>query len=1141
MKKVNLILLGILISAMSFSQTWLKSRVLGTSATDAKQIYFISQDTGWCVSSGTMTTDGGKTWTSTGLFGSEINFRDKNNGFIIGNAYIHITTDRGLTWKNLSIDINQIAYLDASNLIVVDKNNRLKKTTDLSNASSWNYLTNDISVTSAFFTSAQNGFYINQIFINKVNITKCPCDLGTPPTCTNGSPTNITLYSYNLLLYKTNNGGQSFDLNTSIFRNQYSAWTKFLNTTLSNINILIQNFEAQPFCSNIGSCPCDKYDLLYSSVDGGTTWNSDYKGNNYKRCSIGDTLIWESSYFTCPQIYYSGSMCPDNRVNLIFPDICSPAHLKNCYTVQTQALAPTQYGGYGFNIMKYPAAMFGSSYGLYGWNKDSIYYYNLFSYKQIEFYSNVTSNTDNPNNYVTPGQKVRFKIAIKNEDTNDYLTLSGTLKSLSPYATVTDGSGTYNNVLKGQTAYNSDEFEVQLSSSISADTEIDLDLVLSDQINKLYPNTIRVKIPIILNPFQVTAVNIDDDNIPDSKGNNNKTIEPDETIELIPSVKKTASYDLTGIKGTLSSTVSTTTVWNNKSGASGTVYNTFNYNLVGSVYQPANDYVFDNKTAANTTINFDLLFQANFKYMSTTSWQYNGTTGILLKWAPANFSMLNGTAQIPSLVLTAPLSGSYIYGQSCNITWTQSQLTNIKLEYSIDNGTTWSSIIASTPASGGSYNWTIPNLGCAASNICIIRASDLSSYNLKSTTNITVTKQNSFFTLNFGTLTSGSSLIGGNVGSITWTTNASTLGIPVDFNLKVEYSSDNKTTWQSITNSTLASNKIYSWTLPVQTCKPNTYYIKLSSTTEQCIYSESGGYSINPIVTDNTTLQITQPTGATAYKPQDVLSITWTQTNVSNVNIEYSSDNGTTWNSIVSNTSASTGKYDWTIPATFTPSSNCKIRITNPTNTCTQAAISNIFAINAIVKTLSLSYPVGGEQFKIGDAVVIRWNQQNVTTVKLEYSSDNGTTWKLISDNITASAGLYSWTIPALKTNTFSCLVRISDSTNPTLTSKSNSSFTVTQTSGISETEINNAKLFQNEPNPFANSTIIKYYLPENTKNAVLTITTASGINIKTINLICCGLNQLQINSNELKAGIYFYSLVIDGKLIETKQMVITE
>jgi hypothetical protein len=65
---------------------------------------------------------------------------------------------------------------------------------------------------------------------------------------------------------------------------------------------------------------------------------------------------------------------------------------------------------------------------------------------------------------------------------------------------------------------------------------------------------------------------------------------------------------------------------------------------------------------------------------------------------------------------------------------------------------------------------------------------------------------------------------------------------------------------------------------------------------------------------------------------------------------------------------------------------------------------------------LTLLAPIGGEAFSECDSVVIRWSGTSITEkVKLEYSINNGITWKTIADNVTGS--MYVWTPPGAGTN----------------------------------------------------------------------------------------------------------------------------
>ena len=84
------------------------------------------------------------------------------------------------------------------------------------------------------------------------------------------------------------------------------------------------------------------------------------------------------------------------------------------------------------------------------------------------------------------------------------------------------------------------------------------------------------------------------------------------------------------------------------------------------------------------------------------------------------------------------------------------------------------------------------------------------------------------------------------------------------------------------------------------------------------------------------------------------------------------------------------------------------------------------------------------------------------------------------------------------------------------------------------------ARLGQNQPNPTTQSTTIKYFIPEQISSASIKISNTSGQAIKSMNLSSKNNGQVTIQTNDLIAGTYFYSLIVDGKTIDTKKMVIT-
>lgn len=93
---------------------------------------------------------------------------------------------------------------------------------------------------------------------------------------------------------------------------------------------------------------------------------------------------------------------------------------------------------------------------------------------------------------------------------------------------------------------------------------------------------------------------------------------------------------------------------------------------------------------------------------------------------------------------------------------------------------------------------------------------------------------------------------------------------------------------------------------------------------------------------------------------------------------------------------------------------------------------------------------------------------------------------------------------------------------------------------GLSSAEDNGNKLFQNTPNPFTNQTTIKFNLSNYAKNAFICIFDMTGKMLKQIP-VTADQNCAIIQGHELTAGIYLYSLVVNGQEIDTKRMILSK
>lgn len=83
-------------------------------------------------------------------------------------------------------------------------------------------------------------------------------------------------------------------------------------------------------------------------------------------------------------------------------------------------------------------------------------------------------------------------------------------------------------------------------------------------------------------------------------------------------------------------------------------------------------------------------------------------------------------------------------------------------------------------------------------------------------------------------------------------------------------------------------------------------------------------------------------------------------------------------------------------------------------------------------------------------------------------------------------------------------------------------------------------KLFQNTPNPFKEETVIRFQLADDACDAAICIFDMSGKMLKQMS-VDSSMQSVTIGGNELSAGMYLYSLVVNGNEIDTKRMILSK
>ncbi len=370
-----------------------------------------------------------------------------------------------------------------------------------------------------------------------------------------------------------------------------------------------------------------------------------------------------------------------------------------------------------------------------------------------------------------------------------------------------------------------------------------------------------------------------------------------------------------------------------------------------------------------------------------------------------------GFGPYPSITVIYPndLGTKLQVGHQYYISWASSGVSNIKIELSLDEGQSFSTVVASVPAANNSYLATIPDTPASLCYFRLSSTSDLSVYDMNDNPFSIVKLSVNFPNMGDHVLAPPPTT---NKLNVSWISS----GIAT---LKVELSIDGGTNWRVLAASAPAPIGTYAGTISAADISSECL-VRISDTTDNTVTAQSSGlFSIAD-------LDLTYPS-ASAIKLQTGRSypITWTQLGVSApLKIQYATNYTSTnadWITIAENIAASDSLYNWTVPQ-VQASSTCRIRISAQD----QDNFADISDNNFSISSLMLSSPNGGETWFYPPARMITWTSSLVTNLKIELSLDGGNSWPVtIANSVTASSGTYSWT--ASEYNSPNAMIKITD------------------------------------------------------------------------------------------------------------------
>lgn len=357
-------------------------------------------------------------------------------------------------------------------------------------------------------------------------------------------------------------------------------------------------------------------------------------------------------------------------------------------------------------------------------------------------------------------------------------------------------------------------------------------------------------------------------------------------------------------------------------------------------------------------------------------------------------------------VLVNPNGGQEFYtGTVRKVYWnTVGSISDILIEYSTDSGSTWTEVDPPNVGNTSPYSWAVPY---EVSEQCLVRVSDADNPSSSDVSDapfgIVPSRPDLWFP------NGGENWLTGSEQFIRWGTKGSIE------NIAIEYSTDNGSTWQSVSPAAEGNLGLYTWTVPHEVS--DQCLVRVSDADHPEIYDMSD--SAFQIV--SSLPHLVSPNGGENLLSGSTVPIEWETTGVINdMRIEYSLDDGASWQEVSPPNTGNTGSYDWIVP--YEMSKECLVRVSDQAHPVVNDVSDAVFEISP----LYLRSPQGGQKILVNSDYFIRWVTGEALAeelVNIQYSTNDGLDWVDLGD--TQNDGQYEWAVPAVESNQYRVRIRI--------------------------------------------------------------------------------------------------------------------
>jgi hypothetical protein len=334
----------------------------------------------------------------------------------------------------------------------------------------------------------------------------------------------------------------------------------------------------------------------------------------------------------------------------------------------------------------------------------------------------------------------------------------------------------------------------------------------------------------------------------------------------------------------------------------------------------------------------------------------------------------------------------------------------MKLEYSLNSGSSWSLIASNVANVAGSNSYSFWTTPASVSDLCRVRVTDMADSTISdlSDSNFSIVERFRMLAPN-----GGEKWYTGRTNVIRW---ASALNLGL---LRLDYMADGADPVRAAApanytynvvigqgNTPGSASNVFSWATPQKV--PGI----LSESGRMSVRTFSGGgfdYSDNVFTLAG--IEFTNPVLGSSVKRNAPFNIQWMAAGAgSAVALDFSTDGGANWTNVVASVfnEAGSNTYAWVAAAPPTDSARLRMRSLSDTNVI---GVSDVFTLADI----DVTSPAAGSTWLMGTTNIVTWQSGGAgDAVNLYYSIDSGASWVTVALGVTNSSGLnsYSWKVP---------------------------------------------------------------------------------------------------------------------------------